>query len=104
MDISFTTKNLKQNYHECKVIAIHNNKAKEVCSIQFWKPSDNGTCLLSSTASNYNISVKNGNQYEHSQVKLVLAKKAPCIQGNSNHSIEIEVLNAGKVSFKFKVS
>lgn len=100
MVINFTTKNLQQNYYGCDVTAICNNKTIEVCSIPFWRPSNTGTCyLLSPTTSNYSITVKNGKQYQHSQVKLVLHKKASCIQGNSDHSTEIEVLNAGKVSF-----
>ena len=92
--INFINKNFQQNYYGGTVLAVYPNTTTEICSIPFWNSSHNGRCQLSSspTDSNNTIIVKNGKQYEHGQVKLVLHKKGPCIQENSDHKIEIEVL------------
>jgi ribonuclease BN (tRNA processing enzyme) len=99
MKIEFNIQNIADYYIDANITAEYNNKTVKICTLPFWKPSNDKRCKVvkNSTSGDFSIIVSNATPFKklESKVMLKFYKTGHCIQDNKDHYVTVEAVYGG---------
>ena len=97
MKIKFNKLNIKKYYIDANIMAEYNNKSVTICTVLFWKPSNNKRCkvVINSTSGDVSITISNATPFKNRKVRLKLYETGHCIQGNKDQFEMAEAIDEG---------